>query len=103
MNDTNTIDLLGLAMSAAAAVFCLVAALALAGLIRINKGAKINRALGIFAFGLVCLALAALDRVLEMFGLPNAAQIRDALSAFGFLCLMIGAVYGRGIYKDLLK
>lgn len=103
MNDTNTIGLLALALSAATAVFCLVAALALVGLIRINKGAKINRALGLFAFGLACLAFAALDRMLELFGLPNAALVRDALSTLGFLLIMFGAVYGRGIYKDLLK
>lgn len=103
MNDTNILGMFTLVMPAAAGIFCLLAAIALLGLIRANKGAKLNRAWGLIAFGLACLALAELDRTLERLGLPNAAQVRDALSALGSLFILIGAVYGRGVYKDLLK
>jgi hypothetical protein len=62
MNETATIDLLSLVLPAAAALLCLGAAAALASLVRLNKGAKLNRA-----------------------------------------WVLVGAVYGRALYRDLLK
>src|SRR5690349_14811415 len=92
-----------LAAPAVSAFFCLAAAIALGSLIRLNKGAKINVTWGLIAFGLTCFGLAAIDRTLELLDLPNAASVRHVLSAFASLLIAIGAVYGRGIYKNLLK
>lgn len=92
-----------IAMSAATAVFCLIAAATLASLIRLNKGARLNRAWGLLALGLVCFGLAGIDRTFELLGLPNAADAREALSAGAALLVMIGAVYGRSLYRGLLK
>lgn len=103
MNDTNALGWIMLALPGVAAVLCFAAALALANLIRLNKGAKLNRAWGLLAFGLACFGLAALDRTLELLGLPNAAAVRDALPALGSLLTLSGAVYGRGLYRNLLK
>lgn len=103
MNDTNALGWIMLALPGVAAVFCLAAAFSLTSLIRLNKGAKLNRAWGLLAFGLACLGLAALDRTLELLGLPNAAAVRDGLTALGSLLMLAGAVYGRGLYRNLLK
>ncbi|HTK60181.1 MAG TPA: hypothetical protein VL283_03170 [Candidatus Baltobacteraceae bacterium] len=103
MEDTLALDWFALSLPAIAALFCLVSAVALSGLIRFNKGAKINRAWGFIAFGLACFGLAALDRVFQTLDLPNADAVRDALFALGALFIMIGAVYARGLHKDLLK
>jgi len=103
MNDTNALGWITLALPGVAALFCFAAALSLASLIRLNKGAKLNRAWGLLAFGLACFGLAALDRTLERLGLPTAAAARDALSALGALLILSGAVYGRGLYRNLLK
>jgi len=103
MNDTNVFGWIMLSAPAAAAFFCIAAALALANLIRLNKGASINRAFGLIAFGLGCFGLAALDRTLELLDLPNASVVRDAVMALGSLLILIGAVYGRGLYRNLLK
>ena len=103
MNDILALDWFSLAMPAIAAISCIAAAAALTGLIRLNKGAKINRAWGFVAFGLACFSLAALDRTFQLLDLPNAAPARDAVTALGALCTMIGTVYGRGLYRGLLK
>ena len=103
MNDTNALGWIMLALPGLAAVFCFAAAFSLVGLIRLNKGAKLNRAWGLLAFGSACLGLAALDRTIDLLGLPNAAAARDALSALGSLLILSGAVYGRGLYRNLLK
>jgi len=103
MNDLISSGLVDLVLSAVTAVALAVAAFALANLIRVNKGAKINRAWGLLAFGAACLALASLDRTLEGLGLPNAARARTAISALGGLLVAFGAMYGRGLYKSLLK
>jgi hypothetical protein len=104
MEDTMALDWFALAMPAVAAFCCFVSAAALSGLIRLNKGARINRAWGLIAFGLACFGLAALDRTFQLLDLPNASGTpRDAVAALGSLFMLIGAVYGRGLYKDLLK
>ena len=103
MNDTNALGWIMLALPGVAAVFCVAAAVSLVSLIRLNKGAKLNRAWCLLAFGLACFGLAALDLTLERAGLPTAAAARDALSALGSLLILSGAVYGRGLYRNLLK
>jgi len=103
MEDSNAFGWIMLTAPAVAAFFCIAAALTLASLIRLNKGARLNRGLGLIAFGLGCFGLAALDRTLELLDLPNAAAIRDVLAALGSLLILIGAVYARGLYRNLLK
>ena len=92
-----------LVLPAVAAFFCFASAIALVSLIRLNKGAKINIAWGLLAFGLTCFGLAALDRTLELLGLPSAAQARDALMAFAALIAAIGVFYGHALYRNLTK
>ena len=103
MNDTNVFSWIMLSAPAIAAFFCIVAAFTLTSLIRINKGAKINRGLGLIAFGLGCFGLVAFDRTLELLDLPNAVAVRDVLAALGSLLILIGAVYARGLYRNVVK
>lgn len=103
MDDTNAFGLLAPALPAAAAAFSLIAAVALASLIRLNKGAKINRAWGLMAFGLACLGVAGLGSALAELGMPNLGAAGDVVAAVGGLCVMLGAAYGRSLYRALVK
>ena len=101
--DTATYGWIMLALPGIAAFFCFASAIALASLIRLNKGAKANIAWGLIAFGLTCFGLAGLDRTLELLGLPSAAQARDALMAFAAVIAAIGVFYARALYRNLVK
>jgi hypothetical protein len=103
MDDIFSAGWFTLMMPALAAFFGLAAALALLGLVRANKGARINRAWGLIALAAACFGLAGLDATLEELGLPNAASLRPALAATGSLLAAIGAVYARSIHRSLLK
>ncbi len=103
MNDIFSAGWFQLMMPALAAFFSLAAAGALLSLIRSNKGARINRAWGLIAFGLALFGLAGLDATLEALALPNASDVRGALTAAGALFAAIGAVHARGIHRGLLK
>lgn len=103
MNEDLAFDWVTLAAPAAAAAFCFIAALTLLSLMRINKGAKLNRAYGSIAFGLVCFGLIGIDRALDLLGLPNASVAEDVLMASGATFILIGAVYGRSLYRKLAK
>jgi hypothetical protein len=103
MEGTQTIDWIALAMPGVAALSCFIAVSALAGLIRSNKGAKINWTWGLLAFGTACFGLASLDKVLQLLDLPNAAPVRDGLMGVGGILIVIASFYGRGLYRDLLK
>ncbi len=103
MNELLSAGWFKLLMPALAALLFLASAFALAGLVRANKGARINRAWGLAAFGSACLALASLDAALQALGAPNASDARGALTALGALFLALGAVTARGIYRGLLK
>lgn len=86
-----------------AAVVSLAAALLLAGLIRLNRGAAINRAWGLLAFSAVCFGLAEANRTLDLLGLPSAAAARDALTAFAALCGLAAVVLARRLYRKLAE
>jgi hypothetical protein len=79
MEGTQTIDWIALAMPGVAALSCFIAVSALAGLIRSNKGAKINWTWGLLAFGTAC------------------------FMGVGGILIVIASFYGRGLYRDLLK
>ena len=103
MDDTKTLAALAPTLPAVAAFFCLAAAAALASLIRLNKGAKLNRAWALMALGFGCFGLAGLDTALARLGLPNAGETRDVVAAAGALLAMIGAAYARSLYRALVK
>lgn len=87
---------------ALAAVLSLAAALLLTGLIRLNRGAAINRSWGLLAFSAVCFGLAEADRALDLLGLPSAYVVRDALIALAALCGLVGVILARRLYRKLV-
>lgn len=103
MDDLFSAGWFTLMMPALAGFFCLAAAFALLGVVRANKGARINRAWGLIALAATCFGLAGLDATLEELGLPSAAAARPALAAIGSLLAAIGAVFARSVHKSLLK
>lgn len=103
MGTNETISWIAPAASGLAAILSLVAALLLAGLIRFNRGAAINRAWGLLAFSAVCFGLAEADRALELLGLPNAYPARDALTALAALCGFVAAAMARRLYRKIAE
>jgi|GEM_PF-2485950 len=103
MNDIFAAGWIEVVMPALAALFCLVAALALSSLVRHNKGAKINLAWGLIAFGLIALGIAGFDRTAEKLGMANAASIRDGVIVFGTIFVASGTIVARAVYRGLLK
>lgn len=89
--------------SAAACLLCFASALGLSSLMLSNKGAKINAAWGLIAVGLVGIAIGEGDRVLYELGFAGLSDWRNVFRAVGALLIFAGVMYGRRLYRKLLK
>ncbi|MEK7546388.1 MAG: hypothetical protein AAB554_04940 [Patescibacteria group bacterium] len=103
MQDQLIIDWIALAPPAAVFVMCLGATAAITDIVIINKGAKANLAWTLLALAFACFGVAEGDRVIAALGLPNLSAARDGLKTFAAMSALVGTLYGRALFKGLLK
>ncbi|HJV32562.1 MAG TPA: hypothetical protein VJ694_00900 [Patescibacteria group bacterium] len=103
MTEQTMIDWVGLVAPALVALLCFGGALAISNVVVLNKGAKANLAWTLFAFALLCFGIAEGDRLLVALDLPNVSAARDALKILGAGSAFGAALYGRSLFKGLLK
>lgn len=90
-------------LSAASSVLCFASALGLLSLVSSNKGARINLTWILLAFALICFGAAEGGRVLLSLSLADIVPWEPVLRALGALLALIGVLYGRRLFKELLK
>lgn len=103
MNAFFTNGWLTVAVPAATSFFCIASVLGISSLVLYNKGAKVNLAWSLVAFGLFAVGISEGDRVFESLGLPNLSDFRLVVRLIGALLIFGGVLYGRDIYKRLVK
>ena len=103
MNALFTNGWLSVAVPAATSFFCIAAVFGISSVVLYNKGAKVNLAWILVAFGLFAFGVAEGDKVFAALGLPNLSVFREALRLCGALLIFGGVLYGRDIFKRLVK
>lgn len=94
---------MSVAVPAATSFFCFASVIGIINVVMYNKGAKVNLAWGLVAAGLFAFAVADGDRVFAALGLPNMSDLRGAVRLSGALLIFGGVLYGRDIFKRLVK
>lgn len=83
----------------ASVLLLFVATLLLSSAMRLNKGAKANRAWAAVAIGLILIALAEASEATTHLGYPLLEDWDGLLVGGGALFVMLGAILWRGIVK----
>lgn len=103
MNELLTTSWMSLVAPVLTALLCFGSALALSGVILMNKGAKVNKAWVLVALGLIAFGLSEGSAIMHAFGDDRLMGWEDALRAFGAAAIFVGAMYARRLFKGLLK
>lgn len=91
------------AVPVATSLLCLASVLGIASQVRLNKGAKVNYAWSLLAFGLLAFGVSEGDRVLAAYGLPNLTELRDLIRLSGALLILCGVAVVRDILRRLVR
>lgn len=90
-------------MHGGAALLALAATLLISSAMRLNKGAKANRAWLLVAIGLILVFLAEGNKFLGVMNLPSFDKYDEVKMFFGMLFMLLGILHWRGLLKGMLK
>lgn len=101
--ETTEFNWLPVIFDSAKALLAFGAALVITSGIRVNRGAKVNRAWLLIAAGVFVIGVAMANRAVSMLDLPNIAAWGDAMTVVGLALVVVGLVEWRRLLSELTK